>query len=77
MAVLDDLPVLGGLRGLPSLQANLPATAAAVLYGLAYPLSPKIITGTNVPSKIDQIHDIPAPSHLVLRNTASNEPSIS
>ena len=65
VAVLDDLPVLGGLRGLPSLQANLPATAA-VLYGLAYPLSPKIITGTNVPSEIDQIHDIPAPSHLVL-----------
>ena len=68
VAVLDDLPVLGGLRGLPSLQANLPATAA-VLYGLAYPLSPKIIT--NVPSEIDQIHDIPAPSHLVLRKRLS------
>ena len=47
MVVLDDLPALAGLQGLPGLQASLPV-AAAVLYGLAYPLSPKINTGTRV-----------------------------
>ena len=46
MAVLDDLPALAGLQGLPGLQASLPLPAAAVLYGLAYPLKPKINTGT-------------------------------
>ena len=48
MAVLDDLPALPGLQGLPGLQASLPLPAAAVLYGLAYPLKPKINTGTRV-----------------------------
>ena len=47
MAVLDDLPALGGLQGLPGLRANL-SVAAAVLYGLVYPRSPKISTGTKV-----------------------------
>ena len=48
MAVLDDLPALGGLQGLPGLRANLSVAAAAVLYGLVYPRSPKISTGTKV-----------------------------